>query len=299
MDLEAVTWFVAVVRTGSFNAAAKHLKQPASNVSRRIAQLERALGYRLLQRTTRALSLTPEGESLLPIAQSLCNVRDEIEAWRDSHTQAPTGRLRVTAPVSFARGPLTAWLIDYRRHYPQVAVELLHGNEYLDFQAHQLDFAFRQGPLPDSSLIARRLFGIHYGVYAAPELIARGRAINEPGDLTGQPVVAIGVDGRPLPWRFRNQDWVPEKPALMLEDPSQCVQAAEAGLGYTYISEYDAIPAVSRGSLAEVLAAERAPASDFYLVYSNREYHSKKNSAFLALVLDAVAQLRQTQGVSF
>jgi DNA-binding transcriptional LysR family regulator len=298
MDLEAMIWFVEVSQLGSFAKAARRLKQPGSNVSRRIAKLEGDLGFPLLLRTTRSLSLTQEGEAFLPLARELLEAQSQILDWQDSLEAEPSGTLRVTAPGGFARGPLTDWLIRYRQNHPQVSMELIHSNDYLDFQAHQLDFAFRQGPLPDSSLVAQRLFQIHYGVFAAPGQVTGCTSPQTPDQLADRSTICSGVKGQSLPWRFSDRTWHPKTPSVLFEDIGQCLQAAAAGLGYTFTSRFEALPYLQAGSLEEVLVPYRPEPVGFYLVTPSRVERSKKNESFIQHVLEEVARFGMADGLS-
>lgn len=298
MDLEAMIWFVEVAHLGSFAKAARRLKQPGSNVSRRIAKLEGDLGFPLLMRTTRSLSLTQEGEAFLPLARELLEAQSQILDWKDSLEAEPSGTLRVTAPGGFARGPLTDWLIRYRQRHSQVNIELIHSNDYLDFQAHKLDFAFRQGPLPDSSLVALRLFQIHYGVFVAPNQLTGEAPPQSPDQLADRLAICSGVKGQSLPWRFSDRTWHPKTPNLIFEDIGQCLHAAAAGLGYTFASRFEAMPYLQAGSLQEVLVPYRPDPVGFYLVTPNRVDRSKKSESFIRHVLEEVAQFGPADGLS-
>lgn len=299
MDLEAMIWFVEVAQLGSFAKAARRLKQPGSNVSRRIAKLEADFGFPLLLRTTRSVSLTQEGEAFLPLARGLLEAQTQIGDWRNSMEAEPTGTLRVTAPGGFARGPLTDWLVRYRQRYPRVDVQLIHSNDYLDFQIHRLDFAFRQGPLPDSSLVAQQLFRIHYGVFVAPQRLADDGPLNTPEQLADRLIVGCGAKGQSLPWRFRNHTWTPKEPSLLFEDIGQCLQAAAAGLGYTNTSRFEALPYLKAGTLEEVLVPHRPEPVGFYLVSPSRAYRSLKNESFVEHIVGEVAAFGRSDGLSF
>ncbi|MEL7401672.1 MAG: LysR family transcriptional regulator, partial [Pseudomonadota bacterium] len=113
MDIEAITWFARVVDSGSFAAAARQLQQPASTVSRRVARLEDSLGNKLLSRTTRSIALTDEGEQLIGYARHLVALQQQVEDWRDSRQNIPTGTLRITSPSGFSQGPLATWMINF------------------------------------------------------------------------------------------------------------------------------------------------------------------------------------------
>ena len=299
MDLQAICWFVEVVNRGSFIAAAKHLRLPSSNLSRRIAKLEQQLGCKLLLRSTRALALTDEGQDFLALAQELRTKTQKIDHWALSRAQVATGTLRITAPAGFAKWPLADWLIDYQRQFKQVKIELISSNQYLDFQQHQLDFAFRQGPLVDSSLIARLLFKIEYGVFVTPELLADIGPINSLQDLQGKPLITTSASTNALPWAFAKSKYQINQSQLMFEDTSLCLKAAVAGLGISYLSWYEAGPLVEQGKLVSILEHLKPPAMGFYLMYSNREFKPKKNQEFLRLVDTQSAQFDQLPGIIF
>nr|WP_269783510.1 LysR family transcriptional regulator [Marinibactrum halimedae] len=291
--------FGEVVEAGSFAQASRRLRQPSSNVSRRIAKLEHALGYPLLQRTTRSLIVTEEGKQLLPMARQLMDLQEQVEQWQNNQQSEPTGILRVTAPSSFARGPLSTWMIQYKRCYPSVTIELIHSNDYLDFQTHQLDFAFRQGPLPNSTLIAKRLFSIQYGVFASPKWLATQPPLLVPSDLIHAPVIAMGAQGKPLPWRFRDQVIQPQRVQMLLEEPEQNLQAAITGLGYTFASRYDASPWEKQGALQEVLLNHRAEPAHFYLVSNSHRDRSLKAKTFLTHIEKSLMEFGEPDGLVF
>ncbi len=297
MDIEAIIWFAAVARLGSFAEAARYLKQPSSNVSRRIAKLEADLGYKLMQRTTRSLVLTEQGRQLLPMAQRLTDTQTELKEWQQSQQEEPAGVLRITAPGSFARGPLNDWLLNYRKAYPKVKTELIHSNDYLDFQQHQLDVAFRQGPLGDSTLIAKRLFGIEYGVFANPGWLASQSVPECLTDLLKLPLICVGVKGQTLPWRFKSQTLHPKNPDMLFDDPEQCARAAMAGLGCTYTSRFEVRDALKSGALIELFSEQKAEPVNFYMVYAEREYISKKTQSFLRFIEQEVEAFGGQEGV--
>lgn len=296
MDTQALLWFVEIAHCGSFSEAARRLEEPSSNLSRRIAKLESELGERLLTRTTRALSLTDAGRQLLPLAEQMLTDQQAVLDWRDSQ-QEPNGTLRVTAPGSFARGPLTPWVIRYRQQYPNVQVELIHSNDYLSFQTHRLDFAFRQGPLPDSTLHAKRLFSIHYGVFVTPEWLSRYGPVTEIAQLNAHQVITTGAQGAVLPWWFQSGIWQPAQVSYLFDDFDQCLQAAAEGEGPTFASHYQAQPWLARGELVEVLADDRAEPMGFHLVYPSRSHRSRKSLTFQQHIEHEVRQFGPAEGL--
>ncbi|WP_087018420.1 LysR family transcriptional regulator [Thaumasiovibrio subtropicus] len=297
MDIEAVVWFEAVARFNSFAAAARFLRQPSSNVSRRIAKLERELGYKLMQRSTRSLTLTEQGRQLLPMAEKLVEVKAQVEDWHQSQQDEPAGLLRVTAPGSFARGPLNDWLIAYRKSFPKVKTAVIHSNDYLDFHQHQLDVAFRQGPLASSNLIAKRLFSIQYGLFASPDWLATQTVIKTPDDILDMPLICLSVKGQTLPWYFQGQTLHPKAPEMLFDASEQCISAAIAGLGLVYLNRYEVNAAIEAGELVEVLPEHKAHPVDFYMVYTEREFLSKKTRSFLQFIEKKVKAFEMAEGL--
>jgi DNA-binding transcriptional LysR family regulator len=259
--------------------------------------LEAALGVTLLTRTTRALALTEAGEQLLPMARQVLETQQQVQDWQDGQRAEPRGHLRLTAPGSFGRGPLTDWLTTYRLKYPQVTVELIHSNDYLDFQTHRLDGAFRQGPLPDSNLIATRLFGIQYGVFASPEWIAKNETISEPAQFQQIPVLSAGAKGRSLPWRFKDQSITPKQVIMLFDDMPQCLTAAAAGLGPTFAGFYEATPFLTSGQLVELMPEQRSVPADFYLVSPWRAHQSLKSESFLTHIQQEISDFGPQPGL--
>lgn len=251
----------------------------------------------LLTRTTRSLALTEAGEELLPMARQILETQQQVKAWQDSQRTEPRGHLRLTAPGSFGRGPLTEWLTSYRQKYPQVTVELIHSNDYLDFQEHRLDGAFRQGPLPDSNLIATRLFSIQYGVFASPEWIAQNQPVTDPQQFQNMPVLTAGAKGRSLPWRFKNLSITPKQVSMLFDDMPQCLTAAASGLGPTFAGVYETTPFLSSGQLVELIPEHRSPAADFYLVSPWRAHQSLKSESFLTHIQQEIVEFGPQPGL--
>ena len=162
-----------------------------------------------------------------------------------------------------------------------------------------MDFAFRQGPLIDSSLIAKLLFKIEYGVFVAPELLAEIGTIDSLQDLQGKPLIATSAKANALPWLFAKTKYQIKEVQLMFEDTSLCLKAAVAGLGISYLSWFEAGPLVEQGKLVSLLEHLQPPPMGFYLMYSNREFKPKKNLEFLRLVENQSAQFDQLPGIIF
>ena len=171
--LTSIEAFVRVVESGSFVAAAEVLGISQAMVSRHVQGLESRLGTRLLQRTTRRLSLTEAGAAYFERSQQLLRDLEEMDASVASQTQQPRGTLRVNAPVVFGTRHLSRLLAEYSARFPEVTVELSLNDRFIDLVEEGVDLAIRIGTLAESRLVARRLCPIRLVVCGSPAYLAR------------------------------------------------------------------------------------------------------------------------------
>ncbi|MBI5040044.1 MAG: LysR family transcriptional regulator [Gammaproteobacteria bacterium] len=281
--------FVTVARTGSFSAAAQRLGIPTTTLSRRIQELEEALGVRLLNRTTRSLSLTDAGERYLaevePIVEALEQANRAIKQLRET----VTGRLRITAPYLLGELFLADWAIAFQQQHPQVAIELQLDNHLLDLPATGIDLALRAGILEDTSLIAQRLFDVDWLTVASPAFLARAPALQQPTDLAQVAVITTRVDPGRAIWPFgrgENAVNLQMDSRLQVNDLRIACQAAQAGLGIARLPRLLAQTALTAGTLVEILADWRAEATPVQLVYQRRRLLTAAQKAFIQFVLE-------------
>lgn len=191
MNLNDLSLFIRVVETGSFTAAAESLNVQKSTISRRIAQLEDTLGIRLIQRTTRKLKLTPEGEELFNRAQPLV---DDLEAVQDDISASRTelrGRLRLTMPTEIGVFMMNEVITSFMQTYPRLEVDVELSTRTVDLIEEGVDLALRLGPLPNSSLIARHIAGLHRGLFATPEYLELQGMPHTPDDLANHQCISL------------------------------------------------------------------------------------------------------------
>ncbi|AHE52724.1 LysR family transcriptional regulator [Sphingomonas sanxanigenens] len=174
--------FVRVARTGSFSAAARELKLTPSGVSRAIARLEARLGIRLMIRTTRTISLTPEGETYHRAALRILRDIDETEQ-AIAEQASPRGRLRVSVAFTYGQLVIVPLLSDFLARYPEILVDISLSDTVIDLTEGRADVAIRVGPLADSGLMARRLGGSMRSIIASPAYLARHGTPRQPEDL--------------------------------------------------------------------------------------------------------------------
>lgn len=191
MNLNDLSLFIRVVETGSFTAAAESLNVQKSTISRRIAQLEDTLGIRLIQRTTRKLKLTPEGEELFGRAQPLV---DDLEAVQDDISASKTelrGRLRLTMPTEIGVFMMNEVITTFMDAYPRIEVDVELSTRTVDLIEEGVDLTLRVGPLPNSSLIARHVAGLRRGLFATPEYIDKHGMPQTPDELVRHQCITL------------------------------------------------------------------------------------------------------------
>lgn len=287
-DLGEIITFTRVVQGGSFTAAADSLGMPKSTVSRKIAELETRIGARLLQRTTRTVSLTDIGR----IYHEHClRVVSELEEAAQAVAQAqaaPRGTLRVTAPLTFAVfGPILA---EYLDRYPGVNVDLVCSDRRVDLIEERFDLALRAGPSPDSSLVAQRVGMIRRCLFAAPALIRRAGRLRHPRDLEAQPCVVFAPEGPT--WTLSSgskQVQITVQPRLRVNDYDMLRAVVRAGTGFALLPEHQCLDDVAAGHLRCVLHDWETRDVPVFALYPSTRHLSPKVIALVDLIRDRLA----------
>ena len=182
-DLNSLRIFAEVVEANGFSAAARRLKMPTSTVSRRVAELERDLGLRLIERSTRSLRLTDVGAEVLGWARRGAELSEAVDGIASSHLSQVSGVLRLSAPPSVSESLLAPLVGAFQAKYPEVRVQVFVTDRIVDQIAEGVDLAFRVGALADSSLMARRILRYRHQLVASPEYLKRCKPPRMPGDL--------------------------------------------------------------------------------------------------------------------
>ncbi|MFY8106560.1 MAG: LysR family transcriptional regulator [Elstera sp.] len=268
-QLRALAVFAKTVEAGSFRAAAGLLGLSPSVVSHHIAQLEARYGVALLYRSTRKLSLTPDGQRLLASAQAMLLAAEAGLDGLAGQAQDPAGSLRVTLPAVLAMSHWTDDIAAFVRHYPKVALSLNFSDMQRNLIGDGIDVALRLGWLRDSSLKARKLENAPRNLYATPAYIARHPLPQAPVDLIGwdwiylsgiAPIAALtGPEGETQRLEF--------SPRLTVDDAIAMYRFARAGLGITIGPRFLAEEDVRAGRIVEVLPAWRVEPLGLYAVW--------------------------------
>jgi LysR family transcriptional regulator, regulator for bpeEF and oprC len=286
MDLSALQAFVKVVEAGSFTGAAEALHTHKARLSRVVSALEAGLSVRLLERSTRSLSLTEAGREFFERARAILASVDDARLAMQRTRGEPQGTLRLTCGVEFGMLAVSAWIADYLAAYPQMQVEADYSNRVVDIVHEGFDVAVRVGPLSDSSLAARRLGHIDYGLYAAPAYLRRHGRPDAPADLHTHPLVAYSGAAPQGQWQLtRGTDTLRLriKPRLRVNTSLAAREALLRGLGIGLLPRRLAEPACEQRLLVRVLPQWAAPEVPVHAVFASARYLSPKVRAFIDL----------------
>ncbi len=248
--------FARVVQEGGFSAAGRSLDLTPSAVSKAIARLEERLGARLLLRTTRALSLTEEGETYYQAALNILRAMSDAE--HAAAAGAVRGRLRVSASLPFGAMFVAPAVPGFLARHPDVIVDFSATDDIVDLLAQRTDVAIRVGDLTDSTLIARKLGQSRRVVCAAPAYLERHGAPQTPGDLQGHNCLRFNFRRSRTGWPFRQDGRVLEQPVsgnLLVNNGETMRQMALAGVGVARLGLFHVAADIATGALTPLLEA--------------------------------------------
>lgn len=282
MDLNELVVFAKVVEAESFIGASRELGMPKSTVSRKVADLEERLGARLLQRTTRRLSLTDVGRAYYQRAARVVAEAAEAEAVVTRMQAAPQGLLRVTTPLNVEYlAPIVA---SFLLRYPEVQIEVVGTDRRVDLVQEGFDVAVRAGSLSDSTLVARSLGTIRSYVVASPAFLERHGTPKKPEDLTNFDCLVFGAGADRTHWKlFRDGRTltVTVRARLVVNDFEFLDEAAREGVGIAMIPVHRASPDLRSERLRHVLTQWCSPGFELHAVYPSTRHLSPKVKAFL------------------
>ena len=286
-DLHGAAVFVQVVESGSIRGAARALAMPKSNVSRRVAELEAQLGARLLQRTTRTLSLTDAGRAFHQYAAAAVAALQDAERAVHDLEGEPRGTLRVTAPANFSMLFMPALIPQFMALYPDVNLVVDFTDRAVDLVHEGYDIAVRAGRLADSSLVAVSLRGSNFATLASPEYLKKHGTPKTPEELRDHECIVFGLT-REGKWLYKQAAkpnaktvHVPIRGKLAANSFFVAREAAIAGLGIACIPELLAAKAIAEGRLKPLLKSYAPPVAPLHLVYPSHRHLSPKVRVFV------------------
>lgn len=294
MDPDVLRDFVAVIESGGVSAGAKRRAMPKQTVSRRLLALEADLGVRLFDRSNRALRLTPEGQLLRDRAQSLLADFDETRRMLTDRASAPSGLVRVSAPVLLGQtllGRLAARLL--ARH-PEIKLEIVLSDQRVDLVEDGFDVAIRVGQLEDSALVSRTFARASTVVVAAPSVVEQYPKVRRPSDLARVPCILLGSTGSAGKWTLRREDGVTEavkvRGRLTASSIQLCFDAACDGAGFASVPAYIAADAIRTGLVRRVLPKWSTGEVDMRILYPTRRLVSPRLRAFIDVAIDTLSE---------
>jgi DNA-binding transcriptional LysR family regulator len=276
--------FIEVAEQGSFAAAARRLRRSPAAVTRRIADLEARLGVRLLNRTTRSVSITEVGQRLLSGAKRVLADLDEIERAAAGEGSAPRGELRITAPILFGRLHVLPIVTEFLANFSNVSVALTLLDRPVDLVEEDLDVAIRIGALAEGSAIATRVGAVHRVVVAAPAYVTERGMPRLPDDLADHAVIAFAGISAIDRWLFSgdaNETKAAIRPRLVVTTAEAAIDAARSGAGITRVLCYQAADDLARGSLLRLLADHEGDELPIHVLYPGGRHLPPKLRAFL------------------
>lgn len=295
MQIDALTDFLAVAATGTISAAARQRGQAKQTISRRLLDLERQLGTRLFDRSSRAMRLTAEGELLHHRAQAIVADLAEIEMLLTRRRDEPEGLLRISAPTLLGQALLGQVAAALLARHPELRLDIVLGDSRVDLVEEGFDAAIRVGRFDDSSLVSRLIGRPRTLLVAAPSLVDRFGLPATPADLAAWPAIGFGSGRFGTRWSLTKGS---ETAQIELDGRMTanslllCRDAALAGAGVAATPAFAAREAIAAGQLVHILPDWALPESELRIIFPSRRLMSARLRAFIE---ETSAQLRAAQ----
>ena len=288
--LEGLTIFVQVIESGSFSKAATELGFAVSHISKSISKLEQRLGARLINRTTRSLSLTDVGQVYFDKARQI--VSDAIEAEQSIHQlqDIPSGRLKISLPNSFGQSHMQPILRDYLLRYPQVKLQVDFSSRLVDIIGEGFDLCVRMGIPKNSNLICRNLLDYKFYTVASPAYLAQYGTPIHPHDLKQHQAIKYMYNQVPITWDYVNSKG--ESIHIEVLNKVECNNMplqktlVLAGIGIARLPSYVCEQEIEQGQLVKLLSDYEMPTQSASILYPHRLHLSAKVRAFVDLAVE-------------
>lgn len=295
--VRAMTSFIDAADAGSFAAAARLQGVSTAAISKNIAGLEQALGVRLMNRTTRKLSLTEEGAAFLQQARIAIAALDTAVDTVVAGKMETRGHVRISTSAAFGREQLLPALPGLRQRYPGLSVEVDFDDRVTDIVRDGYDLAIRGGRIVDSSLISRPVCQLNMVLVASPDYLGQQGVPQTPEDLKKHHLIARRfLGGRVSPWGFRGEDGSlttlePDAAVITLSAPEAQLQAARLGLGIAQVGVHHAVTHLQTGQLKVLLFGQHDPGSyEMVIQYPHRALIAPRVRVTIEYLLDTLRQ---------
>jgi DNA-binding transcriptional LysR family regulator len=279
--------FVRTVDTGSFSKAAQAIGSTPSAVSKSVARLERRLGVRLLQRSTRTLGLTGEGtayyERVAPLLRAIEDAEDVVQ-----QAGRATGLLRVTASLDLGRTLIAKWVKDFVDRHPGVKVELSLGERNVDLVREGYDLAIRLRDLPDAELISRKLVDLRIVFAASPDYIARRGTPAALEDLRHHACIRYLLSGQPFPFTLADGRSITPDGPFDCDDGGAVREAVLSGAGIGYLLYFTVADEIAAGRLVQILPDLACPTMPVYAVHAYGRQLPQRARLFIDFLVEKI-----------
>jgi DNA-binding transcriptional LysR family regulator len=299
IDVEALIIFAKVVEAGSFSEAGRRMGMPLSTMSRRVAELENALGVRLLERSTRRIRLTEIGAEILEHARRGIEVEEAVAAIASNRGAVARGTIRITVPPSLSESLIVPLVVAFQSEHPGVDVKVLATDRHVDLIGEGVDLAFRTGPLKDSGLVARPLLRFRHLLLASPAYLKGKKPPREPSDLLAFKLCAFTGWPDEAAWHFEKGEEtriVSFKPHLALNDYSGLGAALVAGAG---IGEMPSIVSPcwrAQSGLIEVMPKWSFPIEELFMLHAGNRHATLPLRLFKDYAVTRASELVGAEG---
>ena len=288
-EFGAIPVFVAVVDNQGFSAASRQLGISKSAVSKRINQLEKHLGVRLLHRSTRKLSLTEAGARYFEHAARALNAANLAEDAVSELQGEPRGKLKISSPMSFGRLHVAPLIPKFLKRYAELEIDLVMDDRNVDLVAEGFDIAIRSGHLPDSSLVARKLAPLRQVLCASPDYLKQHGVPTQPGELVERNCILFSYSGDANEWTL-HRDGKTEVVAVSgnyrVNNSEALIEALRDGIGIGRLPTFVAGPDLKSGRLVALFGSYQIPDYSFYAVFPERQYLPAKVRVFLDFAIE-------------
>jgi len=289
--LDGIAVFVAVIKASSFTAAAETLGRSTSYISKEITRLEKRLGSRLLNRTTRTISLTDTGRAYFERCEQIVIDAENAQRSINQLQDTPRGLLRVNAPNSFSQKKLMELLPCFLNEYPEIQLEVEFNDRIIDVVAEAFDVVVRVGQHKDSNLVARQLSRTKSVIVASPSYIKQHGTPKVAADLAEHHCIAYSLLPSPTNWEFKKDGKVSHvtiKPRALCNTAELEVSMVKQGIGITRLPLFCCEEEIKTGELISIMQDYDPIELGIYAVYPHRQYLTPKVRAFVDFLVEHI-----------
>jgi DNA-binding transcriptional LysR family regulator len=293
-NLRRLVYFVAVVETGSFTAAAERLGITKAVVSQQVARLEQEFRASLLVRTTRKVQATEAGLSFYRrCTLILRDAEDAFDELSEAVTE-PSGMLRLTAPFDYGISVVVPAIATFTQRYPTCKVDAVLSDQTLDMMSSNIELAIRVGWLTETNLQARKIGTFRQLLVASPDMQSHIEKLSDPDDLTSLPFIANSALREPLRWNFSLNEIerrsVSVQASIFLDATLAVLEAVRMGAGLSVLPDYAIADDLAAGRLIQVLPQWRLPTGGIYAAFPSARFRPAKVRAFVDLLVSKEQQ---------